>query len=136
MTSSTLRFIHAAAFALAFAVVGSATAAAPATPPVVVVLTERAKIEGLIAAVEAQKGAVFIRNGKAHRAPQAASHLRMKWQHAGGKVRSARDFIRHIASASSLTGRKYRIRFADGREVDSAEFFNAELAKIEARATR
>jgi hypothetical protein len=109
-------------------------AAPPATPSATraAVLTEAAKIEALIAAVEAQPRATFIRNGREHAAPQAAAHLRMKWGRAGSRVKSARDFITHIASKSSLTGRKYRIRFADGREVDAAEFFEAELRRIEA----
>ena len=97
------------------------------TPP-----AEARKIEALIAAVEAQPDAVFIRNGSEHRASAAADHLRLKWRNAGGRISTARDFIRHCATKSSMTGRKYRIRFADGRVVDAAEFFLAELAKIEA----
>jgi uncharacterized protein GlcG (DUF336 family) len=120
----------------AIATAAAAQATREAAPKAAAVLTERAKIEGLIAAVEKQSGATFIRNGKAHRAAEAADHLRMKWKHAGKRVKSAREFIRHIASASSLTGRKYRIRFSDGREVDAADFFLAELAKLEAPATR
>ena len=117
--------------ALAFA----ATPALAATPAELreaqFLAAEKFKIEALIAAVEAQPNAVFIRNGSEHRAAQAAAHLRMKWRRAGGRIRTAEDFITHLASASSFTGRKYRIRFADGREVDAAVFFRAELAKIE-----
>ena len=94
---------------------------------------EKLKIEALIAAVEAHPDAVFIRNGREHRAAQAAAHLRMKWRRAGERIRTADDFITHLASASSLTGRKYRIRFADGRELDAAVFFRGELARIDAK---
>ena len=120
-----------ACMALAWSAVAPATAATPSATRAAV-LTEAAKIEALIAAVEAHPKAIFIRNGREHRAPQAAAHLRMKWGHAGSRVKSARDFIAHVASKSSLTGRKYRIRFADGHEVDAAEFFEAELKRIEA----
>ncbi|MGH8029316.1 MAG: DUF5329 family protein [Arenimonas sp.] len=107
--------------ALAFA-----TAALAKTPP-----AESAKIEALIAAVEAHPDAVFIRNGSDHDATEAADHLRLKWKSAGNRIHTARDFIRYCATQSSMTGRKYRIRFADGREVDSADFFLAELKRIE-----
>jgi hypothetical protein len=108
----------------------STAVAAKASP------TEARKIEALIAAVEAHPDAVFIRNGSEHDAAQAAGHLRLKWRSAGNRIGTARDFIRYCATQSSLTGRKYRIRFADGREVDSAVFFEAELKRIEAPAGR
>ena len=130
------RLHRLAAIALA-ALAFTATPVFAATPAEIreakEIAAEKFKIEGLLAAVEAQRGAVFIRNGSEHRAPQAAAHLRMKWRRAGGRIRTADQFITHLATASSLTGRKYRIRFADGREVDAAVFFRAELAKLEAK---
>jgi hypothetical protein len=116
---------------LACALLLSPMASAAKTPP-----AEAARIEALIAAVESRPDAVFIRNGSEHRADEAADHLRLKWRHAGDRIRTARDFIRYCATKSSLTGRKYRIRFADGREVEAAVFFEAELKRIEAAATR
>jgi hypothetical protein len=103
--------------------------AATATKPV---LTEQAKIEALIGAVEAMPKAVFIRNGSEYTAARAADHLRLKWHNAGKHVRSAEQFITYCASESSMTGRKYQIRFPDGRTVDSAAFFHEQLARIEA----
>ena len=104
-------------------------AAAIATTATAPVLSERAKIDALIAAVERLPDAVFIRNGSEHDAKQAADHLRLKWKHGGKRIRTARDFIRHLATKSSLTGRKYRIRFADGKEVNSGDWMRQELAK-------
>ena len=97
---------------------------------------ETAKINALIAAVESRPDAVFIRNGSEHKASDAADHLRLKWRHAGDRIRTARDFIRYCATKSSMTGRKYRIRFADGREMESAAFFEAELRRIESASTK
>jgi hypothetical protein len=114
---------------LACALLVASTAAAAKTPP-----AEARKIEALIAAVEAHPDAVFIRNGSEHGAAQAADHLRLKWRNAGNRIGTARDFIRYCATQSSLTGRKYRIRFKDGRDMDSAVFFEAELKRIEAAA--
>ena len=104
-----------------------ASSALAKTPPL-----EVRKIEALIAAVESKPDAVFIRNGSEHKAAEAADHLRLKWKHAGDRIRTARDFIRYCATKSSMSGRKYRIRFGDGREMESAVFFEAELQRIEA----
>ena len=95
---------------------------------------EQARIEGLIASVEQAKGLVFIRNGSEHDAAAAAAHLRMKWKKAGSRVRTAEDFIKLCATGSSMTGQKYQIRLADGRLQDSADYFNAQLRRIDAAA--
>ena len=126
---SARRFV--ALFASLLLALALATTALAKTPP-----AEVRKIEALIASVEAQPDAVFIRNGSEHQAGEAADHLRLKWRHAGDRIRTARDFIKYCATQSSLTGRKYRIRFADGREVDSAVFFEAELRRIEATGVK
>lgn len=94
--------------------------------------TEVQRIEALIAAVGRLEGATFIRNGSEHTAAEAADHLRLKWKNAGKRVRTAEDFIRYCATQSSMSGRKYRIRLADGRELDSADWFSAELRRYDA----
>src|SRR5512139_2442518 len=75
---------------------------------------EQKKIEFLISSVENLKEAKFIRNGSEHDGKEAAEHLRMKLQKAGGKVQTADDFIRLCASKSSITGKPYMIRSSDG----------------------
>ena len=114
---------------LSFFIAGMAWASATAPHA-----TEQARIEALIGAVGKLQGATFIRNGSEHTAAEAADHLRLKWKNAGSRVRTAEDFIRVCASESSMSGRKYRIRFADGREVDSADYFTAELRRFDAAA--
>ena len=71
-----------------------------------------------------------MRNGKAYDASTAAKFLRGKWNSRKSEIASAEDFIAKVASVSSTTGKPYLIRFEDGREVPSAEFFRAELAKL------
>src|SRR5688572_18924891 len=78
---------------------------------------ELAKIEYLIVGVAELEQAQFVRNGRAHDAKSAAAHLRRKLRAARSRIKSADDFIRCCASASSITGRPYRIRFTDGREI-------------------
>ena len=95
-------------------------------------LSEAQKIQALIHSVETLQGAVFIRNGTEYDAAKAASHLRMKLDYAGKKVRTAEQFIDKLATGSSMTGKPYKIRFADGRTVESAVFFHEQLRKLEA----
>lgn len=106
---------------------GSALAAEPVRSPA----AEKVRIEGLITSVEQAKGMVFIRNGSEHDAAAAASHLRMKWKNAGSRVRTAEDFIKYCATGSSMSGKPYQIRFADGRVMNSADYFNAQLRRID-----
>lgn len=91
---------------------------------------ERAKIESLIAAVEKLPDAVFVRNGKAYNPATAAKFLRGKWNDRAKDVLTAEDFIDKVATRSSTTGRAYVVRYKDGREVATAVFFRAEMAKL------
>jgi hypothetical protein len=92
---------------------------------------EQARIEYLIESVAALNGARFIRNGAEFSSREAADHLRVKLRNAGSRVRIAEDFILYCATASSMSGEKYRIRFADGRTVDTADFLRGKLAAYE-----
>lgn len=98
--------------------------------------TESAKIEALIASVEHLPGAVFIRNGSEHDARRAADHLRLKWKNVGKRVKTAEDFIRLCATGSSMSGKKYQIRFATGQTVDSAQYLHEQLRLIETGTAR
>ena len=50
----------------------------------------------------------------------------------GDEVRSARDFVDKVGSASGTSGKPYMIRFKDGREISSRDFLLSELKKREA----
>jgi hypothetical protein len=100
---------------------------------VVLAEAEQQAIEALIESVAQLGDAAFIRNGKSYPAASAARFLRGKWRSRRGEVRSAEDFIERVASFSSTTSKPYLIRFADGRELPSAEHLRAELAKLRAR---
>jgi len=93
-------------------------------------MTETQKIEALIDSVQHAKGAVFIRNGSEYSADQAVHHLRMKWDSAGSRIKTAQDFIKYCASESSFSGKKYQIRFPDGKVENSEDFFNEQLKKM------
>jgi hypothetical protein len=91
---------------------------------------EGQKIAYLIAAIETLQGAQFIRNGTAYNAKAAADHLRLKLRMAGSRVATADDFIRLCASASSVSGIPYQIRFPDGRVVSSEAYLRQKLAEF------
>ena len=104
-----------------------AAGVAAQTPP----LREQSRIEYLIASVELMRDAQFIRNGSTYDAHAAADHMRRKLRFAGSRVRSAEEFIRYCASVSSVTGRPYEIRFADGRVEPAAAFLTRKLAEFD-----
>ncbi len=94
-------------------------------------LSETEKIERLIDAVESLSDAVFVRNGAVYPASEAAQHLRSKWAWQSSEIDTARKFIDLAATRSSTSGEAYVLRFGDGREIPSAEFLDAELARMD-----
>ena len=93
---------------------------------------ERKQIEALIEHIGALKEAKFIRNGSSYEPLTAVRFLRGKWNANLDKVKSARDFIDHVASISGTTGEPYLIRFKDGKVIHSRDFLLALLSKISA----
>jgi hypothetical protein len=108
---------HLAFFALLFA----AAVAAPVD-----------EIESLLGYIGGLHDAVFIRNGDEHTPTEAESHLRLKWSHQKDEIKTAEDFIRLCGTKSSMSGKPYTIRFADGHEEPAAEVLLKQLAKIRA----
>ena len=102
-----------------------------ATPPP----HELSRIERLIRFVESQKDMKFIRNGSEYTCAEAAKFMRGKLEAMGGDVVTARDFIERIATKSSMSGKAYQVKLADGRMVPSAQFLTEELKRIEAQPT-
>lgn len=90
-------------------------------------LSENQKIEALIRSVEELKDAKFYRNGALHDAASAAKHLRMKWNKAGSRIKTATDFIEKVASSSSVSGEAYQIVYANGKRVLARQFFYEKL---------
>jgi len=96
-------------------------------------MTEQQKIDALIHGVETMPGTPFIRNGTAYDGKAAADHLRMKLRNSWGQIKTANDFITHIASGSSMSGQPYQIRMANGMTENAEVYFRAELKRIEAQ---
>jgi hypothetical protein len=92
---------------------------------------ENARIEHLISSIEKLSGAKFIRNGTEYNPDKAGSHLRMKLEKAGDKVKTAENFIDGIAAKSSSSGKDYKIRKPDGTLVTTSAYFNARLKEYD-----
>jgi len=93
---------------------------------------EDARIEYLLTAVGSLQDAKFIRNGKTYDSKAAVDHLRSKLRAAGSRVQTAEDFIRVCASESSISGKPYEIRFADGTVLRAADFLRQKLLEFDA----
>jgi membrane-bound lytic murein transglycosylase len=93
--------------------------------------TENDKIEKLIQYVAAMKDATFLRNGKSYNPQEAADHMRKKWRAVDGKIQTASQFIDYLASQSSTTGKPYKIRLKDGKEVTTHDYLHDRLKQIE-----
>jgi uncharacterized protein DUF5329 len=104
-------------------------------PPLSVAAAEKTdpEIEFLIGYVE-HSNARFIRGGKEYSAKEGADHMRLKLGHAGGRVKTADDFIKGIATKSFLTGKPYSVKFADGRTIPTGQWLSDALARHRARS--
>ena len=94
------------------------------------------EIETLIVRVEHAHGVVFIRNGSEYSAVEAAAHLRRKLAAAEGRITTAEQVIDTLGTRSSMTGMVYRVRFADGRQSDSATWLRQLLRELRAERVR
>ncbi len=97
-------------------------------------LSESQKITALLDAIE-ESNLIFIRNGTEYSASRAREHLEMKLSRAGNRIRTAAQFIEHLASRSSMTGSIYYVKLPDGRRMRAADWLREKLADIE-RAPR
>lgn len=100
-----------------------------------VALTESQKVEQLIMAIRSMNNATFIRNGSEYSCKEAADHLQAKWNKHSNRIKDANAFIEHLASKSSMSGKPYLIKFADGKTYKSADILNKELQRIEGGKT-
>ena len=73
----------------------------------------------------------FIRNGTEYTCAEAAQFLRGKMDSMGGEVTNAREFIERIATKSSMSGKPYQVKFADGKTMMAAQFLSDELKRME-----
>lgn len=93
---------------------------------------QNGEIEELIRFV-ANSDARFVRNGQEYSATEGAEHLRLKLSKAGGRVKTAEDFIEGIATKSSFSGKPYLVKFSDGRTEAAGPWLRTHLAEYRSR---
>src|SRR5574343_335083 len=80
---------------------------------------ETKEIEDLLKKIESSD-IIFVRNGEEHTPQEAADHLRSKWEKSGGKIKTKKAFIDHLATKSSMTGELYYVILKDGSKLPAA----------------
>jgi len=93
--------LAAIAGALIFAL-SSAAFATPGAPA-------QAEIDHLLKFVAASN-CTFVRNGTEYAADKASEHLAGKFRFAASRIATAEDFIRDLASQSSMSGEAYHVK--------------------------
>src|SRR5690349_12660467 len=89
-------------------------------------------IEHLLATI-ASSPLVFLRNGSEYTGKRAADHIRSKYVHYKKDIATAEDFIVKAATKSELSGKPYKVRLADGKEVELAAWLTERLAEWRAQ---
>jgi hypothetical protein len=80
----------------------------------------------------AASGCAFQRSGTWYDAGAARKHLEMKLDYLTGRdmVKTADDFLKLAATASSMYGDVYKVRCGKQAPVPSADWLGAELARL------
>ena len=115
------------------AVLAAIVLALPVWSAAQVTRAEQGRIDALLAAV-ANSGCHFERNGTQYSAAEGAEHLRSKLDFAGTRVQTAAQFIEHIGTASSQSGRPYRVLCPDQPAQTSRQWLEKRLAELRAAA--
>ncbi len=92
---------------------------------------ESARIERLLNRLASADGVRFVRNGKVYSGAEAAVHLRTKLDAVRDRLTSTQQFIDEVASTSSMSGRPYLVRLADGQEMPARDWLRTELQRLE-----
>jgi len=76
----------------------------------------------------------FVRNGESYPGPEAAKHLRKKYEYRADRVHGAEDFIDSVASGSWLSGQPYQVITESGRVMETRDWLSHLLAQYRARS--
>lgn len=85
---------------------------------------EEARINAMLDALAVKKEIAFVRNGDAHTAEEAVSHLRLKLSKTRNRLDTAEQFIDNVASSSSLSGKPYRVKIPGESEQNAQPYLH------------
>jgi hypothetical protein len=86
------------------------------------------EIDHLLAFVAGASSCTFARNGTDYAAQKAAEHLAGKLRFAASRIATAEDFIRDVASRSSVSGEGYRVKCGNV-DMPAGEWLTEELRR-------
>ncbi|ULH28418.1 YfeK family protein [Leptospira weilii] len=72
----------------------------------------------------------FIRNGVEHDPKEARAHMEKKLKVVEGRIQTISEFIDHIGSKSSISGKPYLVKFADGKTKESGVWLKEKWEEI------
>jgi hypothetical protein len=113
---------------LIFALLGTATALAAATP---LPAPARAEVDQLLAALSSS-GCEFNRNGAWYQGAEAKTHLlkKLAYIEERGSIQTTEQFIELAGSKSSLTGQNYQVRCPGSPAIDSKSWLSSRLQSV------
>ena len=76
-----------------------------------------------------ESGCIFIRNDREYDAIEAMKHIQKKYDYVKRRIATTDDFIKYIASKSSVSGRQYRVRCGN-QEMSTAKWLSSELRQF------
>lgn len=91
---------------LVAAVVALATSSAAHASPDAIAQNE---IDHLLRYIS-RSSCTFVRNGDEYPAAKASDHLAMKYRFVGSRISTADDFIKYLATGSSVSGEPYHVK--------------------------
>jgi hypothetical protein len=94
-------------------------------------IEEESRVNALLEQLEMRTDAVFIRNGVEYGAAEAARHLRLKLERGKRALSGAEEFIDRAGSSSSVSGKPYLVREADGKIRPAGEFLHELLRRTQ-----
>ena len=94
----------------------------------------QAEIDHLLDFVAASP-CTFIRNGDPHPAPEARDHLATKFSFAKSNITTADEFIRYLATESSMSHEPYKVK-CGAAEMPAGVWLANELKRYRAAAAR
>ena len=76
----------------------------------------------------ATSSCTFVRNGTEYPADKARDHLEGKYRFVGSRISTAEDFIKYLATGSSMSGEPYHVKCGK-TDAPSAAWLSDELAR-------
>lgn len=95
--------------------------------------SEHQKVMFLLNKLSEYDNLTFVRNGSEYKADAAVEHLLHKYDYAKDDLKTAKDFIIHCASKSSLSDRPYLVIYENGKKENSQDFLFRLLKDFDAK---